>query len=139
MAVYGWYQWKYGAGPGNDLPVTRWPWRWHALILGGIVLTSLISGWLLSERTNAAWPYLDSFTTWASVVTTFMVARKVLENWYYWFVIDAVSLFLYFDRGLYLYALLFAAYLVIVVFGYLGWRASFTSTSQTRAATEAPQ
>ena len=56
-------------------------------------------------------------------MTTYMVARKVLENWLYWIVIDALSIGLYWDRGLYLYALLFAFYLVIAVFGYLRWRA----------------
>ncbi len=83
-----------------------------------------VSGNLLATNTDAAWPFLDSFTTWASVVTTFMVARKILENWIYSIVIDALSILLYADRGLYLYAALFAAYVVIAVFGYLSWRRS---------------
>ena len=56
------------------------------------------------------------------------MARKVLENWIYWIVIDATSIFLYLDRGLYLYAGLFVAYLVIAVFGYFGWRRSMAMT-----------
>ena len=51
-----------------------------------------------------------------------MVARKILENWLYWFVIDAVSIYLYFSRELYLTALLFAIYLVMIVFGFVAWR-----------------
>ncbi len=51
-----------------------------------------------------------------------MVARKVIENWLYWIVIDGVSVFLYLDRGMYLTAALFVAYVVIVVFGYFNWR-----------------
>ncbi len=65
---------------------------------------------------------MDAFTTWGAVLTTFMVARKVIENWLYWIVIDGVSVFLYIDRGLYLTAALFVAYVVIVVFGYFNWR-----------------
>ena len=84
----------------------------------------MISGNLLATSTDAAWPFLDSFTTWASVFATFMVARKVLENWIYWIVIDALSILLYADRSLYVYAALFAAYVVIAVFGYLSWRRS---------------
>ena len=53
-----------------------------------------------------------------------MVARKILENWLYRFVIDAVSIWLYLSRELYLTALLFAAYLVMIVIGYRSWRAS---------------
>ena len=61
----------------------------------------MVFGWGLSA-TDAAFPYLDSFTTVAAVVTTFMVARKVLENWAYWFVIDGLSVYLYISRELYL-------------------------------------
>ena len=82
----------------------------------------LVSGWLLSQHTSAAWPYVDSFTTWASVFTTYLVARKYLQNWLYWIVIDAVSVPLYIERGLSLTALLFAAYIVIAVLGYISWR-----------------
>jgi nicotinamide mononucleotide transporter len=53
-----------------------------------------------------------------------MVARKVLENWIYWFAIDAVSIGLYFSRELYFTAVLFTAYLIMIVIGYRSWRAS---------------
>ena len=58
-----------------------------------------------------------------------MVARKVLENWLYWLVIDSVSIYLYLDRGLYLTALLFVAYLIIAVFGYRTWLRHYHATS----------
>ena len=82
----------------------------------------MLSGWLLAQHTNAAWPYFNSFTTWGSVVTTVMVAKKVLENWLYWLVIDAISIPLYMDRGLYMTAILFMVYIVIAIFGYLNWQ-----------------
>lgn len=123
MAVYGWYQWRYkNAKAKESLPISCWRWQTHSVVIAGTILVSCVSGWLLQNNTEAAWPYLDSFTTWGAVVTTYMVAKKILENWLYWIVIDAVAAFLYFDRGLYLTALLFAAYVVIVVVGYLQWR-----------------
>ena len=125
MAVYGWRQWRRGGGPGGKAPVRRWRLGAHALAVGCILAAALLSGRILAANTEAAWPYLDSFTTWASVLTTFMVARKILENWIYWFVIDGVSIFLYLDKGLYLYAALFAFYLVICVAGFLSWRRSW--------------
>ena len=124
MAVYGWQQWKFGGGEGNTLPVSRWRPLTHVAVIALVLAMTTVSGNLLATNTDAAWPFLDSFTTWASVVTTFMVARKILENWIYSIVIDALSILLYADRGLYLYAALFAAYVVIAVFGYLGWRRS---------------
>ena len=120
MAVYGWWQWR-GKSAKTDLAITTWPWTRHVLTVTGVVLLAGLSGKLLAENTAAAWPYVDSFTTWGAIVTTWMVAHKILENWIYWFVIDAVSIPLYIDRGLYLTAVLFVMYLVIVVFGYFSW------------------
>lgn len=121
MAVYGWYQWKYGADNSDQLPISTWSLPAHSAAIGGVLACSLLSGYLLSQNSQAAWPYLDSFTTWGSIVTTYMVAKKVLENWIYWLVIDSLSIFLYFDRELYLYALLFMVYIVIVIFGLIAW------------------
>jgi nicotinamide mononucleotide transporter len=73
------------------------------------------------SRTDAAFPFVDSFTTVAAIVTTFMVARKVLENWIYWFVIDGISVFVYVARGLELTAALFVVYLVLIVVGFRRW------------------
>lgn len=123
MAVYGWWQWRRGGEQHQGIAIRRWPLNYHLLIIAGVLLASLVSGYLLETRTSAEWPYVNSFTTWASVVTTWMVAKKILENWLYWIVIDFICVFMYFDRGLYLSSLLFAAYVVIVFFGYLKWRA----------------
>jgi nicotinamide mononucleotide transporter len=82
------------------------------------------SGYLLTGYTDAALPYLDSFTTWGAIITTWMVARKVLQNWHYWFVIDSVSVYLYMSRGLVLTALLFCVYLLLIILGYRAWRQS---------------
>jgi len=67
------------------------------------------------------------------VITTYLVTKKYLQNWLYWIVIDTVSIPLYIDRGLNLTALLFAAYVVIAVFGYLGWRKHLLANGQADA------
>ena len=124
MAAYGWYEWRHGGAGGEELEVTTWPVRFHLLAGASIIFLVIVSGELLSRYSQAALPFLDSFTTWGAVIATFMVARKVLENWIYWFVIDAVSIGLYLSRELYFTAGLFAAYLVMIVIGYRSWRAS---------------
>jgi nicotinamide mononucleotide transporter len=124
MAVYGWYSWKHGEGPGNRLPVRSWPLKRHVAPLFLILLFTLASGLALSRYSSAAMPYLDSFTTWGAIVTTWMVARKIIQNWHYWFIIDSVSVYLYVSRGLWLTALLFVLYLVLIVIGYREWRKS---------------
>jgi len=125
MAVYGWWQWRHGGRPGEraekDLPVSIWPLRYHAFAIGGSIAAALALGTALS-RTNAAFPYLDSFTSVGAVITTYMVAKKILENWVYWLVIDGITLYIYWQRSLYLYAALFVVYLVLVVIGFCRWR-----------------
>jgi nicotinamide mononucleotide transporter len=121
MAVYGWLQWRYGGAAHAGVRIQRWSGARHVVVIAGVMLLAGFSGYLLGHNSTAAWPYVDSFTTWGAVVATVMVAHKVLENWIYWFVIDLVSIPLYVDRGLMLTAWLFVAYLVIVVFGFRAW------------------
>jgi nicotinamide mononucleotide transporter len=71
---------------------------------------------------------MDSMVTWSSVFATFLVARKVYENWHWWLVIDAVGLCLYVSRRLYLTALLFGLYLVLIVVGMRQWRRTLPET-----------
>lgn len=128
MAVYGWWQWRHGGTQQQALTVQRWRWHQHLLVLAGIAIITAISGSLLNRYTEAAWPFVDSFTTWASVITTYMVARKVLENWYYWMVINSTSIVIFIERELYLTALLLMSYLVISIFGLLAWRRDYRQT-----------
>lgn len=123
MAVYGWYQWQYGGRRHGaaELPIAVWPLKKHALAIVGSIALAAIVGWYMSRHTQAAFPYLDAFVTVASVVTTYMVARKILENWLYWLVVDSLALYLYWQRELYLYVGLFALYLVLVVLGLVRW------------------
>ena len=125
MAVYGWWFWTTGRTGGHELPVSAWPLSIHAAAVAGIVALSVCSGYLLDRFTDAAFPYADSLTTWASIWATFLVARKVLENWWYWLVIDAVSVFIYWTRDLQLTALLFAVYVVMIPFGLVSWTRSW--------------
>lgn len=121
MAVYGWQQWRQSGVQAAPLAISTWSGRQHGLAIGAVLLASAASGALLTRYTDAALPYLDSFTTWGSILTTWMVARKVLENWVYWLVIDSASIWLYLERGLLMTAGLFAVYLVIVCFGWRQW------------------
>ena len=124
MAVYGWWAWRSGGNNSADeheLPVQSWGMKQHGLVLLAIAVLTFASGYLLTENTSAALPYLDSFTTWGAVITTWMVTRKVLENWIYWIVIDAVAIYLYIDRGLYPTAFLMCIYVVLAVGGFWLW------------------
>jgi nicotinamide mononucleotide transporter len=127
MAIYGWYQWRRGGAEHSGVKITLWSKRAHVIAIAAVILVSAGFGAVLAARTDAALPYADSFTAIGALVATYMVTKKVLENWAYWFVLDSVSVFVYVARELYLYALLFVLYLVLIVIGYRRWHRDFRS------------
>lgn len=124
MAGYGWWVWSGGRDDGAGTPVVIWAWRRHLTAIVVVVFLSALSGWTLSVYSDAAYPYIDSMTTWFAIWATFLVARKVLENWWYWLLIDLASIFIYWTRDLQLTALLFVIYVIMIPFGLISWRNS---------------
>ena len=121
IGIYGWSQWSASNASNPIFIVNTWSKYQHMITISIILVLSLLSGFLMERYTDAALPFLDALVSWGAVVATYMVAKKLLENWIYWFVIDATSIFLFIERGLWLSAILFATYLVIIFFGYQSW------------------
>ena len=121
IGIYGWSQWSASNASNPIFIVNTWSKYQHMITISIILVLSLLSGFLMERYTDAALPFLDALVSWGAVVATYMVAKKLLENWIYWFVIDATSIFLFIERGLWLSAVLFATYLVIIFFGYQSW------------------
>lgn len=124
MAFWGFWQWSRG-GDGDALAISTWPLRVHVLAVSVIVALALALAPLVAELTSAAWPKIDTVTMLASLLATSMVAIAKLENWLYWIIIDAVSVFLYGAQQLWLPALLYLLYLGIAISGYMAWRRSW--------------
>ncbi len=123
MAIYGWINWNKKSQIDKNY-VISWSYQNHILVILLILILTVISGFSL-QKTDAVYPYLDSFTTWASVITTFMVAQKILSNWIFWIIINSVAIFLNFDRELYLTVILLMTYQVMSIYGYYQWRKSY--------------
>ena len=131
MGIYGWKQWSKG-DVEVDFEVNTMTFRDHVKIVSCILALSIFFGFILEQFTNAALPFWDSLTTWGAVITTYLVAKKFIENWIYWFVIDFVSVFLFVSRDLYLTAGLFFVYLIIICFGYSAWKKEMESDRDLR-------
>jgi len=118
MAFYGYYNWNQKK---QTLQISEWSINKHfvVLILGAIL--TFLMGFYFTTYTNAKMPIVDSFTTVFSIVATYMVTKKILGNWLYWIVIDTVSIYLFYSRGLHLTSLLFITYTIIAIFGYFNW------------------
>jgi nicotinamide mononucleotide transporter len=124
VSVYGWYEWLHGGKDHGRLLVSRAPRRWllSLTVAGGIGSVAL--GLLLRHRTDAALPFPDAATTAFSLVAQWMATRKWLESWLFWIAVDVVYVAMYVSQGLLPTAGLYAAVLVLAVFGYREWRAS---------------
>ncbi len=124
MAVYGWHQWRHAGDRDAGARIHTWNGTRHVQVLAGIAVTSLLVGWTM-RHSGTAFPYVEALVTVAAIVTTFMMAHKLLENWLYWLAIDTISVGLYLARELYLTALLFLFYLILSIMGFLRWRRDY--------------
>lgn len=121
MAVFGWVVWRKGKANQAQRLITSWPVNRHIILIVLTTLVSLAIGYVMQNYTHADFAYLDSFTTCFAVVTTYLVAKKVLENWLYWIVIDAASMYLYYEKGYYPTLVLFVFYTIMAAWGFKTW------------------
>jgi nicotinamide mononucleotide transporter len=130
MSVYGFYSWMRHEREAHSL-VTTWPLRAHGVAWIAILAVSAVSARWLAAESGAAWPFLDSLTTWASLVATWLVVRMKLENWLYWIAIDIVLTYLFIAQKLPFIALLFVTYLGISMAGFITWLKTYRRQNRT--------
>jgi len=120
MGIFGWITWKKAIKQNKDKLIT---WSFKAHVLNGIisVCCALLLGYLFKTYTHQFNPYTDAFTTVFSLAATYMVTKKILENWVYWILIDSVALYLFTTRDLYLTALLYLVYAFMAIIGLIRW------------------
>jgi nicotinamide mononucleotide transporter len=112
LSIYGWYQWLHGGAEKTELRVSRASPRILAAILRG---------------TDAALPWLDALLATTSLVAQWMMTRKILQNWILWIAVDIVYVPMFMSQQLYATALLYTAFLVLAVMGFVEWRRSIVS------------
>ncbi len=138
-ALYGWVMWRYGTfvyakllhrkalKQRVELPITKLPVRYllPATVLFFIAFITI--AWVLIDFTDSNVPWWDAFTTAASIIGMWMLARKYVEQWWVWFVVDLASSGLYVYKELYFTAGLYAFYAIIAIFGYFKWKGMMQS------------
>jgi nicotinamide mononucleotide transporter len=132
ISIYGWIHWMKGKNRDDTdtLEVTRVSGK---LILQLLIITCFINIVILFllRLTDSPVPFTDSFITALSIVATWMLARKILENWLIWILADTVSVGLFIFQKLWATALLFLVYTVMAVSGYYKWKKSMTGNELT--------
>jgi nicotinamide mononucleotide transporter len=128
LMVYGWYVWLHGGKNSTELPVRKTPQSaWFPLMTIGVV-GSAATAFLMRRYTDNPSPYIDAAILVFSLVAQLMTARKWLESWPMWVVINIVSVHLYIVRGLYPTAVLYVALLILAIKGYRDWKRSLASS-----------
>lgn len=125
-AIYGWIVWKFGhkhqQKEGEELPITHMPKRLYPATILFFVIAWVVTWFVLSHYTNSNVPVLDGFTNALSFVGLWALARKYVEQWLFWILVDAVSCYLYVIKGIPFKASLYGLYVVIAVLGYFKWK-----------------
>ncbi len=119
--IYGWLAWGKHAHE-KKLRVSNIPRKLLLGLLSGCLLLTLCFGYGLSHFTNNSLPYLDAGVTILSFLATWMSTRKYIENWLIWLVADPLAIILYYYKGAPMYAVLFAIYSGMALYGYISWR-----------------
>lgn len=123
-AFYGFYIWKFKKTRKlkQSLPIIRLPRRKYLPVLLFFLLAWGATYLILVKWTNSTVPLLDSFTNALSFVGLWALARKYLEQWLFWIVVDAVCCFLYVQKGIPFKAGLYGLYVIIAIAGYYKWK-----------------
>jgi len=129
MNLYGWWYWtRGGQQEGASVAVIRLNLQGVLLALGCGLLGTLLLGYLINAVADSAFAWPDAAITAGSFVAMYLQARKYLESWVFWFVLDIGSIALYLAAGLSFYALLYLVYLALAGVGYAEWRKSINSS-----------
>jgi nicotinamide mononucleotide transporter len=120
LNVYGWMHWA--RAQGDDGVPVRWmgarPLAASALAAAA---ATLAWGTMMHRHTDAAFPYWDASVAMMSVLAQTLLARRWIDNWTWWIIVDLVAVPLYWTKGLFLIAGLYVVYLLISVLGLLSW------------------
>lgn len=127
IGFYGWYQWLYGSAEKKEIHITRLPFLKNTLLIGIGIIIWLPFAFYAKQYSTQVLPYLDAFITVFSIIATWMTAKKLIENWIYWIILDALGIYLFANRGFYLFAVLNIIYVLMSFAGYFSWRKKILS------------
>lgn len=133
VQLYGWWNWVQAKRETGDVPVGLLSPAVRLSWLAGIVAASLAWGFAMHRFTDAAYPFIDAFVAGASIAAQILLARRKLENWVLWILVDAVAIGLYWSRGLQWTSGLYVLLLLLSVAGFIDWRRKLAAQGRPAA------
>lgn len=127
VQLYGWWNWSASEARSGEVQVLSLGPGAQLAVGAGVLAATLAWGTGMARFTNASFPYLDAFIAMASVAAQILMARRFVENWVLWVAVDVVAIAVYASKQLPLTALLYAIFLGMSVWGWIGWRRTLTT------------
>jgi len=134
LLLYGWHHWLFGGPERSTLVVTRLRSNQGVPLLIGGAIASAILGWQLTSRIGSNFGYWDGATTVFSIVATWLSARKILEVWVVWVIVDLAYVGMFVHQGLYFASVNYAVYTVMAVLGFKAWKESMRASAGRQRA-----
>ena len=133
MSIYGWYYWtqkKEGKVIHNVSRVTVNEYYFSIII----AVISLISIYLVYDffgKWNSWTAYVDSITTAIFFIAMWLMARRKIESWTFWFIGDIITIPLYFYKGLTISSFQYLIFSILAILGYISWKKILSNSNQT--------
>jgi nicotinamide mononucleotide transporter len=134
IQLYGWWNWRAHMGADAGVAVEQMGWRARAIWIAGAAAASTLWGLFMARYTDAAMPVADAFIAGLSVSAQCLQSLRKIESWVLWIAVDLLAIGVYLLRGLEVTAGLYAVFLVMCVFGLIGWHARLRAGPAAAAA-----
>lgn len=128
VTLYGWYNWKQKPKQ-NSISTTNFKARVWITI--AIIIGTIVTGFFFANihlylpqyfKTEASFPFTDSFVMILSIIATILLAQKKIETWYLWIVVDIICVFLFFKKGIVFLGIEYLVFLGLATYGLLNWK-----------------
>jgi len=133
VQLYGWRNWVVARRAAGEVPVLALTWRARLAWAAGIVTASLAWGLFMARFTDAAAPMIDAAIAGTSIAAQILMARRRIENWVLWILVDAAAIWLFWSRGLHATSALYALFLLLSIAGLIGWRRALRDPARAAA------
>lgn len=125
MSIWGIFQWRAGKAEESPLPITRMTTKDHLLFIVFGVVVSLILAFVADHYLDIDKSVADSMTTGFSIIATYLLILRKLQNWLYFIICDLVyALYIYPSQGAYLFAIIMIIFTIMAIIGYSKWQKS---------------
>lgn len=126
VSIYGWVYWLYGGKKRTEAPIT---YAGFVTTLGWALSTTFLTAFICfgMQAITGSYVLTDCLTTALSIIATYLLAKRKIENWIFWIIADVIYIMLFINQGIGLWAILYTVFILMCIKGIFDWRHIFSS------------